>query len=72
MDNKNISKEEGNRKEVLSILGKSEIGIGLTITGLVRKTSLSRAQIRTAISFLLGSKEIEEVVVGMAKVYNLI
>ncbi len=45
---------------------------GLTITQLVLNTKLKRCQVRTSISFLLGSKEIEEMEVGMAKLYRLV
>lgn len=45
---------------------------GLTITNLVKNSNLNRSRVRTAIAYLLGSGKIEEVRVGMAKLYYLI
>ena len=43
----------------------------VTISEMVRKTKLSRGQIRIAIAFLLGAEKIDEFKLGMAKVYNI-
>ncbi len=59
-----------NNKQIKNALEKNPKG--LTITKLVEKTKLTRCQIRTALSYLLGSGEIEETKIGMAKLYNLI
>jgi len=45
--------------------------LGLSITDLVKKTNLSRGQIRTKIAFLLGADLIIERQTGMAKLYFL-
>ena len=58
-----------NNNEITKALKKEKLG--LSITDLVSKTSLSRGQIRTAISFLLGSGEIIERQTGMTKLYFL-
>ena len=44
---------------------------GLTLTELVNKTKLTITKIRTAVTFLLGSKDIYEQKIGMAKLYRL-
>ncbi len=41
----------------------------MSISDMVRYFPLSRCRVRTAISFLLGSKEIVEQKFGMAKIY---
>ena len=41
------------------------------ISDIVRELSMKRCQARTAIAFLLGADKVEEVKVGMAKVYFL-
>ncbi len=43
----------------------------LSITDAVKLTGLERGRARIAIAFLLGADKIEEVPVGMAKVYFL-
>jgi len=59
-----------NTNEIIKALKKEKYG--LSITDFVDKTQLTRTQIRTAISFLLGSKEIIERQTGMAKLYFLV
>jgi hypothetical protein len=44
---------------------------GQTITDLVNNTKLSRGQIRTTLSFMLGAERIIERKTGMAKLYFL-
>lgn len=45
---------------------------GLTITQLQIITKLPRCQVRICLSYLLGSGEIEEMIVGKAKLYMVI
>ena len=56
-----------NTKTITNTIKKSENG--LSITELVKKTPLSRGQIRTALAFLLGAELITERQTGMTKLY---
>lgn len=56
-------------KKIIKAIGDDKFG--LSLTELVSETKLSRGQIRIAVAFLLGSKQIEEHQVGMAKIYCL-
>lgn len=58
-----------NTKIITNAIEKSKTG--LSITDIVKKTTLSRGQIRTALSFLLGAELIIERQTGMAKLYFL-
>ena len=58
---------KNNTQQIINTLKKEKFG--LSITDLVKKTTLSRSEIRTALSFLLGSNKIIERRVGMAKLY---
>ena len=64
------SKEDGNKNAIMSKLSKNQRG--LSLSDLARETGLSPLQVKTSISFLLGSKKIEEQAVGRAKVYFVI
>ena len=59
-----------NNKQIKRALEKNSEG--LTITQLVFETKLARCQVRTGLAYLLGSGEIKEMQVGMAKLYKLI
>lgn len=56
--------------EVRKIIFKSKEG--LHITPIVEESKLKRCQVRIALAFLLGSKEIEERKIGMSKLYTKI
>ena len=58
-----------NNKHIKKALKKNPNG--LTITALVDETKLKRCQVRVCIAYMLGSKEIQEMQVGMAKLYKL-
>ena len=58
-----------NTREIKKALKKNKLG--LSITDFVKKTKLSRGQIRTTLAFMLGSKEIVERQTGMTKLYFL-
>lgn len=45
---------------------------GMCLSGMFRKLPLSKDQIRISVSFLLGSREIEEEIYGMSKVYYFV
>jgi len=57
-----------NKEKIINALKRGEY---LSITDLVRITKLKRCQVRTAITFLLGSNRIKERQIGMAKIYTL-
>ena len=57
-----------NSEKILKYLNSNE---HVTLTEMVNKLPLSRGQIRIAVAFLLGSEKIDEIKIGMAKVYNL-
>ncbi len=41
------------------------------ISDMVRELGLKRCEVRVAVAYLLGKDKIEEIKIGMAKVYNL-
>jgi len=57
-----------NKEKIINALKRREY---LSITDLVRITKLKRCQVRTAITFLLGSNRIKERQIGTAKIYTL-
>ena len=63
-----VNEIKKNSEVILKFLKKNE---NITITDMTNELSLSRGQIRVAVAFLLGAKKIEEIKIGMAKVYNL-
>lgn len=58
-----------NTKEIEKAIEKSKAG--LSITDLVKVTTLSRGQIRTSLAFMLGARIIFERQTGMTKLYFL-
>ncbi len=63
-----ISEEKYNR-ELLHLLKKSKLGI--TITELVERSSVSRTSVRIALAYLFGAGKVAFKQVGMAKVYYI-
>ncbi len=63
-----ISEEKYN-KELLYLLKKSKLGI--TITELVDRSSISRTSVRIALAYLLGANRVAFRQIGMAKVYYI-
>jgi len=67
-NNNMVNEIKKNSEVILKYLKRNK---NITITEMVGKLSLSRGQIRIAVSFLLGAEKINEFKVGMAKVYNI-
>ena len=59
------------RKIILKILKKTDDSLGLTITGLVEITKLSRSKVRVALAYLMGAQSISEKRLGMCKLYKI-
>ncbi len=63
-----INELKRNGEIIIKALGKVK---QLSISDVVRELGIIRCQARGAIAYLLGSDKIEEIPVGMAKVYFL-
>jgi len=60
-----------NKREVIINLLKNNVE-GLTITGIVIKSKLSRSLVRTILARLEGAKKVNIRKVGMSKVYTFV
>ena len=58
-----------NTKKILKALRGEDFG--MNITSIIEETNLTRDNVRIALSFLLGAKEIKERRMGMSKIYLL-
>jgi len=63
-----VNEIKKNSKVILNYLLTED---NVTISEMDRGLSLSRGQIRIALAYLLGSKDIIQTKIGMAKMYNL-
>lgn len=68
--NKRDQEENAARIIVMETLQKNPRG--LSITGIVNHSEVSRGRVRTALAYLLGAGKIEEERASMAKLYYLI
>lgn len=57
-------------KDIVKIMNKiRKNNLGLTITGIQKKTKILRCKIRILIAYMLGAGMVKERIVGMSKIY---